>query len=450
MKQSIESLTDFFIKDKEQLPIDVLYKTRTLVRIVGWIWVVTFLMMILQLLGYFSEATTLFLVIFFSMNLLVMKFTGNKALVSFLLIVGGTLITAYNIYITGQIYSYNHKWFIALLLLVNFSLPKFTLPYLVFTLVFQCYSYAYTPADLQGVGTKEDYFFDSIAYLIISYIFLLVFKKLHRIQKSRIDEQNSRLLKQQQELINSNQLLKDRSEQLMVSNQELERFAYIASHDLKTPLNNIISFSFLLERELKGFENENAHRYFHFIKEGSRKMDNLIKDVLEYSKMSSKGVKSEEIDLNLLVDSVTNSISEYINEKNAEVLITTYLPTIKANKAKMYLLFKNLIENGIKYNQSESPLVEIGCIKKRNILQFQIKDNGIGIEPKYHQSIFEMFSRLHNDSEYEGTGLGLALCKKIVNELEGRIDIISKTGVGSQFVIALDKKHFAELSTQEV
>ncbi len=274
---------------------------------------------------------------------------------------------------------------------------------------------------------------------------MIILKKLYSIQKSKIDNQNTQLLEQQQELINSNQLLKNRSEQLLVSNQELERFAYIASHDLKTPLSNIISFSYLLERELKDFDNEKAHEYFQYIKKESNRMNTLIMDVLEYSTFSSKAIEREEIDLNQLIKSIIDALSIDLNKTNAEMRIANHLPIIKADKAKMYLLFKNLIENGIKYNKSEKPIVEITCSEQEDKFQFQIKDNGIGIAPKYHQNIFQMFARLHNNHEYEGTGLGLALCKKIVDGMSGDIDLISEIGRGTQFIITLDKAHFVEL-----
>jgi len=178
-------------------------------------------------------------------------------------------------------------------------------------------------------------------------------------------------------------------------------------------------------------------------------MNNLIKDVLEYSKVSSKNIELEEVNLNELIHSINQSISEFINKKNAEVILIGPLPIIRANKTKMYLLFKNLIENGIKYNESATPLVEIEFTEDENSIHFFIQDNGIGIPEKYHQNIFEMFSRLHRDSEYEGTGLGLALCKKIIDHLSGTIKVESQIERGTKFIISFDKKHFPYLNTIE-
>ncbi len=187
MNQYINRITDFFIKDKEQLTSDALYKVRTLAKIILWMVAVCTLMVIPQLLGYFSEETPFFLVIFFVANLLLMKFTGRELLVSFSLIIGATLIVIYNINETGQIYSYNHKWLISILLLINFSSPKFNFPFLIFAIVFQFYSYATTSDTLQGIGTKEDYFFDNLAFLILPYPFLYFLDYTQKtIQHSKI------------------------------------------------------------------------------------------------------------------------------------------------------------------------------------------------------------------------------------------------------------------------
>jgi len=396
-------------------------------------------MVAMQMLGYFVEEAAFVLAIFCITNLMLLKFTGNVSLVGFVIAIGGTAITIYNIAGTGQIYSYNHKWFLILMLFIYFSSNRFTFSYLIFALAFQFYSYYSTTEAFNMLGTKEEYFYDNLAYLILSYIFLLVFIRLHNIQNSKIDNQNIRLLGQKQALVKGNKLLKHRSEQLLESNQELERFVYIASHDLKSPLHNIIGFSHLLEKELLNFNSEKAHKYFKFIKKASNKMNNIIVDVLEYTKLSSNKVRNEDIDVNKLIESIKDSISEFIKEKNGSVVIINKLPSINAERVKMYLLFKNLIENGIKYNESQNPLVEIGLEEYDKNFNFLITDNGIGIDTKFHESIFKMFSRLHNDSEYEGTGLGLALCKKIVKSLNGEIDLISKKSKGTTFIVKIPK-----------
>ena len=444
------TITDYFIRNAGALPLEDLYKKRTLVSIALFAFLHSFGTTLLYLTGYFSEEASIIFLVLFSAILLLLKFIDNFYWVMWALIAGGTMAVVYNIGITGDIYSYNHKWFILIMLLVNFYEPRATIYFLFLSIGFQFYSYQITPAALQELGAKEDYLLDNILCFVFCFWILRFFIQLHEIQKTIIDNQNELLTTQKKELVESNELLHNRTEELEVTNQELERFAHVASHDLKTPLNNIISFSLLLEEELKEFKNESAHQYFDFIKKGSQKMLKLIKDVLEFSVNTSDKEKEELIDLNELIDSIQSSISNYILNNNAEVLVVGSLPVIKANRTKIFLLFKNLIENGIKYNTSSSPSITIGIRKKKESIQFIIKDNGIGIPHKYQNEIFQMFTRLHRDSEYEGTGLGLALCKKVVDELNGNIEVSSVPGSGSEFRIELHKNHFVEIRVEDL
>ena len=240
--------------------------------------------------------------------------------------------------------------------------------------------------------------------------------------------------------------LEETNEDLIVSNEELERFAHIASHDLKTPLHNIIKFSGLLELKLKSNDDEVIKECLYFIKNGGTRMHNIIVDVLEYSKLSKRrNVKElQTIDLNEVIGDISNSISGHIKELNGEVNILGVLPSIKGDYSRMFLLFKNFIENGLKYNKSGNPMVEFYYGKNSETHSIYIRDNGIGIPEEYFDRIFIMFNRLHNHEEYEGTGLGLATCKKIVTELNGEINIESEIGKGTVFEIKLPSDLFVE------
>jgi len=271
-------------------------------------------------------------------------------------------------------------------------------------------------------------------YLIITFIFIRFFEHYQKELSHTIDKQNATLIVQKKQLQQSNHMLQMRTNELLKSNQELERFAYVASHDLKTPLNNIISFSGLLEEELESFDSNDAHEYFSFIKTGSQKMSSLIKDVLEYSRLSSKAVEVE-IDIGKLIQEIEESIQEYLLQRNAKIIVNDVFPTIKANHTRIYLLFKNLIENAIKYNESTNRFVEIKYQKQDKFHQLIFKDNGIGIDEKHHCKVFEMFTRLHNNRKYEGTGLGLSLSKKIIETIGGKIELKSQLGEGSTFII---------------
>lgn len=438
----INHLIGFFINNKTKLTREELNQKTILIQILLTILFMNIVFFSFELMGYFNNELTLGLFIFAGLGLTIIKFSSSNFLIGTYMSVTLSLTAIVNVCETGYIYSYNNKWFIVLLLLVNMASKNQTTLYLFFYLFLQFVFYHYTTEDLSLIADKEEYLVDNFFAIVLGYSFIQFFNRLEALQRGRIDKQNLLLVEQKHELVESNELLKKQSQKLLLSNQELERFAYIASHDLKSPLNNIINFSSLLQSELKNTKNLKAAQYVNFIKAGSVKMNILIEDVLEYSKLSSDSVSSDKTDLNLIVQSITGSISEYIRQRNAQVSVNGTLPTIRANKTKMYLLFKNIIENGIKYNQSVSPLIEISFKKDESAYLFSIKDNGIGISKEYHHKIFDMFARLHGDSKYEGTGLGLALCKKIILSLEGEISVVSEENKGAEFRIKIDKKYF--------
>ena len=442
IRHYINTIIGFFIKKEANFTSEELNQKRILIQILLTILFMNIVFFVFSLLGYFGNEFTFGLFLFATIGLALLKYSNSNLLISTFINGALTLTAIINVVETGYIYSYNNKWFIVLLLLVNMTAKKQTIIYLFLYLILQFVFYHYTTEDLSLISDKEEYLVDNFFAIILGYSFIQFFNRLEKLQRTRIDNQNSLLTQQKKALTESNQLLKNQSKKLLLSNQELERFAYIASHDLKTPLSNIINFSKLLKSELKDIKNTNIHQYLSFIENGSLKMNMLIEDVLEYSKLSSDSKEDDKTNLNAILQSITNSISEYIHHKNAEVKIHGTLPTIKAHRTKMYLLFKNLIENGIKYNQSTSPTVEISVEEKALTYLFSIKDNGIGISSSYHHKIFDMFTRLHGDNQYEGTGLGLALCKKIVLSLGGSISVISEENKGAAFLIEIDKKHF--------
>lgn len=171
-------------------------------------------------------------------------------------------------------------------------------------------------------------------------------------------------------------------------------------------------------------------------------MKKLIEDILEYSKLNQEKRESEIIALNKLVNEVTDSIASMVQQKKAQISIIGKLSAIKYEKTKMVLLFKNLIENGITYNQAKTPTIKIKQSEFGNNIRLSFADNGIGIEPKYFSTLFKMFSRLHSNKDYEGAGIGLSLCKKIVNNMGGSLSLESQPGKGSTFYIDMPKELF--------
>lgn len=234
--------------------------------------------------------------------------------------------------------------------------------------------------------------------------------------------------------------LKHYNLQLKQSNYELERFAYIASHDLKTPLRTITSFLNLIDRHIKQhYQDAVLEEYLKFAMNGSRQMNQLIIDVLEFSKLGRiHNAREDQINLNEVVDAACQALQPVIEEKNAKIH-KDQLPSLPGNFLMLKQLFQNLIENGIKYNESKPPVLFIKYQMQDTNYQITVQDNGIGIDEIYSDKVFEMFQRLHTSPEYEGTGIGLAVCKKIVSQLDGSIALKSKKGQGSDFIISIPK-----------
>ncbi len=239
-------------------------------------------------------------------------------------------------------------------------------------------------------------------------------------------------------LRNINNKLKETNSQLQNSNEELERFAYIASHDLKSPLRGVISFITLFNRRYKNQIDEEGQEFLDIIATNADQMQHLIEDILEYSKSNNRVLKKERVDLNKVLNQIVSHIDSkdfYLDGK----IHFTPLPVIESDFTMIKQLFQNLIENGLKYNHGHHKLVSVQYLEKETELYFIIKDNGIGMEEIYFDKIFEMFQRLHNKNEYQGTGIGLAICKKIIQQLEGKIWVTSKLNEGSIFHITFPK-----------
>lgn len=242
----------------------------------------------------------------------------------------------------------------------------------------------------------------------------------------------------QQQLHAQNLKLHKLNEDLARSNQELEQFAYIVSHDLQQPLQTITGFAELmlsLKSEID-LEAEADEYVLPILEEGIR-MQELIKNLLEYSRVGTKRRELQPIDCNLILAETLKNIHHLIEESRAIVTHQT-LPTVKADKIQLGQLFQNLIGNGIKYcRPGIIPQVTISAEQKAQEWVFEIQDNGIGIKSDYFERIFQIFQRLHTVQDYPGTGIGLAICKKIVGRHGGRIWVESEFGVGTTFYFTL-------------
>ena len=230
------------------------------------------------------------------------------------------------------------------------------------------------------------------------------------------------------------------NKELAVSNTELEQFAYVASHDLQEPLRMVSSFLNLLEKRMDGQLDDTSRQYIHFAVDGAMRMKKLILALLEYSRVGTNKEDFAPVDLNEVVQYVTNVLDENI-KKNTALITFKFLPVITANKTLITHLFLNLVNNALKYHGDKEPEIEVGSTEDKDWYIFYVKDNGIGIDPKFFDKIFIIFQRLHNKNEYSGTGIGLAICKKIVEIHKGKIWVESEAGKGSTFYFSIPKQN---------
>ncbi len=224
------------------------------------------------------------------------------------------------------------------------------------------------------------------------------------------------------------QLLK----KLQQSNRELEQFAYIASHDLQEPLRMVSSFTQLLEQKYGDKLDDKAKMYIQYSVDGAVRMQNLINDLLEFSRVSTRGKEFTDCDTNKVMENVLKSLSSKIKETNAKIKYKK-LPVIKADSLQIERLFMNLIGNAIKFCREEIPTVEIEANESDDNYQFVVKDNGIGIDGKYKEKVFVIFQRLNTREEFQGTGMGLAICKRIVERHNGEIWFEKNEDIGTTF-----------------
>jgi PAS domain S-box-containing protein len=234
--------------------------------------------------------------------------------------------------------------------------------------------------------------------------------------------------------------LVERSRQLETSNKELEQYAYVASHDLQEPLRKMGSFCQLLGRRYEGQLDEQADQYIAYVVDGARRMQEMINDLLAFSRVGRSPEAMAEVDCNQVVERARIDLAAAIEEGGASITVTGTLPTVRGEWAPLVQLFENLIGNGIKFHGREPPRVEISAAPDGTGWRFAIADNGIGIEPQYADRIFTLFQRLHSQAEYPGTGIGLAVCKKIVESYGGTLCFDSRPDEGTTFYWTMPKE----------
>ncbi len=241
-----------------------------------------------------------------------------------------------------------------------------------------------------------------------------------------------------QKLEELNNSLAARAEELATSNHELERFAYVASHDLQEPLRMVTGFLQLFEKKYKDRIDETANRYIHFSVDGAERMKRLINDLLQYSRVGTASLEMEKVNMNEVVNEVLVTFQHEINAHQVSVSVKN-LPVIKAGRSAMLQVMQNLVGNALKYRKQDGAQISISVDEINDEWVFTIADNGIGIDEQFIQKVFEIFQRLHNKDEYSGTGIGLAICRKIVERYQGKIWAESVVDKGSRFIFTIPK-----------
>ena len=283
-----------------------------------------------------------------------------------------------------------------------------------------------------------DYLFKPIAPSFLKTK-VSVFVELY--QKKELEKKAAALFEKNELEKKANKHLALLAEELAKSNAELEQFAYIASHDLQEPLRKIKSFTELLSKRYQGKLDEKADEFIYYITDGAERMQRLISGLLTYSRITTQGNPLEPVDFNRLMQQVRNMIQMKIEETKT-VLKVGNLPVLKVDAIQMGRVFQNFILNAIKFNVEKSPIIHVSAKQieesQNKIWKFSIQDNGIGIDPVQSERIFRIFQRLHAKGQYPGEGMGLAICKKIVERHGGRIWVESDgQGKGTTFCFTL-------------
>ncbi len=367
--------------------------------------------------------------------------SGN--LVAFILFV----VLLESVFATGGLYSDNLLWIMATpLTALLFASPRSGIVWLSVLVGVTFYLFV---LDLQNPGyyRKQTEDLDGLYYLITYnglFVMLigivLIFATGQSMIIKALDAKQMELEEQKAELTRQKEALVVAEEKLKSINHELERFAYSASHDLKEPLRMIGSYVMLVKRRIGTDLDPDTKEYIGFITDGVSRMEKMLNDLLQYSRLGRNKEQLKDQDLNDTLLVVMQNLMAAMENTNTAIY-ANQLPVIRSISVEMLQLFQNLISNSIKFRRKDlSPVIGITYQDEQDQHRFMFMDNGIGIPEKNKQSVFDIFERLHSIQEYEGSGIGLATCKKIVNNMGGKIWIEPNKAVGTTFTFTLPKE----------
>ena len=253
---------------------------------------------------------------------------------------------------------------------------------------------------------------------------------------SDTEAMRARIVEEIREVERAREELDRQAQDLQRSNAELEQFAYVASHDLQEPLRKVASFCQMLERRYAGQLDERADQYIHYAVDGARRMQDLINDLLAFSRVGRMAHQHERVDLNEMLARAEGNLAARVEETGATIE-SGELPTVAGDPGLLALVFQNLVGNALKFHSDDPPHVRVDAARDGDGWELSVADNGIGIEPEYAERIFVIFQRLHTRVTYEGTGIGLAMCRKIVEHHGGRIWLDTDAHPGTTFRFTL-------------
>ena len=276
--------------------------------------------------------------------------------------------------------------------------------------------------------------------LVLVLILTLVFAIGWGITTFRLYKRKNELSRNLEKLVNERTKdLKKANDELEQSNSELRTLTYIASHDVKEPMRNIGGFVSMIQRKLPREYSDRLNEEFSFIKKSIKQLYTLVEDITKYINFSkNEGITIGQVNLEKIIEKIKSELPDHLKDKKSQIKYDD-LTSISANNSAMYFVLKNLIENGLKYNENKQPTVKIFQKETENEIQISVSDNGLGIAEEYHEKIFEMHKRLHTRDKYEGSGLGLSIANILVKKLKGRIELKSRVSAGSTFIVCLPK-----------
>ncbi len=447
----LKNIAIYFVADKLKSQ-PALYRKALVLVLIHWAMIgITVLMTIINqvILQERSDSTYLAIPII-GLMLLVFKKNGNFLVAGNLVAISWFLFLAPTIHITGGIHSDDMIWLmLGPLMVMLFSNRKLGFFWLIVLHLFYIGTlfYGKSHPEVNRIPYSDNYYI--INYIVLSsFIFLL----LKIIETSRImtikklNEKNVLLEAQKQAILEQTEVLKAIEQRLVKSNQDLETFAYASSHDLKEPLRMVRMYTEFLRRSLGNQLNPNQLEFMNFVTDGVIRMQSLLDDLLQYSRLGKNTEDIKNIDLNERLLVVKNNLTVLIQETNAEI-ISDSLPHIHASMTEMSQLFQNIIANAIKFRKpNETPKIIVKATENKTDFTISIEDNGIGIKKEYQEQVFTLFQRLHSRAAYEGSGIGLATCKKIIDNMGGRMWLTSTEGVGTTFYLSIPKEQFVPMS----